>query len=336
VFRPPYGATNPTTLELARSRRLSVWLWNDYSGDEEALGSGAQKWIDRIVSNVEAQGIKQQHDVVVMHNVYATPATVAALPIVIRFFLAHGYTFVDLLGRSGPPGTCGPASSGTSTVPSTTVASGTVLQPGDEVASPSDQFILAMRTDGNLELRVASGRTLWSSHTEGYPGASALVESTGDLVVQTPAGETLWSSDTSGNSGSALSVRDDGNVAVTSGGETLWSSSSTLTQLTAGERLAPGWRVSSPDGRCRLEQLSNGDLVLYDATGQVLWSSGTLETPQDVAVLEPLGNLEVRNPTGHVAWRSWTDGSGPTILSVANTGNLIISTTSGTTLWVTP
>ena len=43
-----------------------------------------------------------QHPVVLMHNQPAgNPATVLALPAIIRFFRDHGYSFVDLLGRTG-------------------------------------------------------------------------------------------------------------------------------------------------------------------------------------------------------------------------------------------
>jgi hypothetical protein len=42
------------------------------------------------------------HPVVLMHNQPAgNPATVRALPAIIRYFRSQGYTIVDLLGRTG-------------------------------------------------------------------------------------------------------------------------------------------------------------------------------------------------------------------------------------------
>jgi peptidoglycan/xylan/chitin deacetylase (PgdA/CDA1 family) len=104
VFRPPFGRYNGATLALARQQHMSVWLWSDDTQDWKADGSGSSYWVDRIIRLAESIGITQRHPVVIMHNeAIAVPALVAALPTIIRFFEAHGYTFVDLLGRSGPP-----------------------------------------------------------------------------------------------------------------------------------------------------------------------------------------------------------------------------------------
>jgi hypothetical protein len=55
--------------------------------------------VDRIISLAEA-GASQTHPVVLMHNQPpGNPATVAALPTIIRFYRDRGYSFVDLNGR---------------------------------------------------------------------------------------------------------------------------------------------------------------------------------------------------------------------------------------------
>ena len=102
-FRPPYGAYDSTTLNLAHARRMAVYNWSVDTRDWEARGSGAATWVDRIVTRAEAGG-RQTHPVVLMHNSPAgNPATVAALPAVIDFYRAAGYTFVDLAGGTAPP-----------------------------------------------------------------------------------------------------------------------------------------------------------------------------------------------------------------------------------------
>jgi peptidoglycan/xylan/chitin deacetylase (PgdA/CDA1 family) len=104
VFRPPFGRYNAATLVLARKRHMSVWLWSDDTQDWKADGSGSSYWVNRIIHRAESIGITQKHPVVIMHNeAIAVPALVSALPAIIHFFKAHGYAFVDLLGRSGPP-----------------------------------------------------------------------------------------------------------------------------------------------------------------------------------------------------------------------------------------
>jgi peptidoglycan/xylan/chitin deacetylase (PgdA/CDA1 family) len=103
LLRPPYGSMDATTVSLARTRHMTIWLWSVDTEDWKADGSAAPYWVNRITSRADAGGA-QQHPVILMHNQPAgNPATVAALPRVIRFYKQRGYTFVDLLGNTGPP-----------------------------------------------------------------------------------------------------------------------------------------------------------------------------------------------------------------------------------------
>jgi peptidoglycan/xylan/chitin deacetylase (PgdA/CDA1 family) len=97
VFRPPFGAYNRTTLRLAQERRMRVWLWSVDTEDWKAEGSGAARWVDRIIRLAEDEGIRLRNPVVLMHNQpIGNPATVSALPTIIRFFQRHHYHFVKL------------------------------------------------------------------------------------------------------------------------------------------------------------------------------------------------------------------------------------------------
>jgi Polysaccharide deacetylase len=99
LFRPPYGAYDSTTLDVASERNLEVWNWSVDTQDWMAGGSGSQFWVDRIVQRATAGG-SQQHPVVLMHNQPGgNPATIEALPRIIAFYRDRGYTFVDLAGR---------------------------------------------------------------------------------------------------------------------------------------------------------------------------------------------------------------------------------------------
>ena len=97
AFRPPYGNYDAVTLSLAQQRRMSVWLWSVDTQDWMARGSGSSYWINRIIRLAKGEGGPLRHPVVLMHNQPAgNPATVAALPVIIRFFRSHGYRFVRL------------------------------------------------------------------------------------------------------------------------------------------------------------------------------------------------------------------------------------------------
>jgi peptidoglycan-N-acetylglucosamine deacetylase len=100
AFRPPGGSYNPATLSLAQQRRMTFWLWSTDTEDWKAKGSYSSYWVNRIIRLAEQQGGVLRHPVVLMHNQPAgNPATVLALPMIIRYFRSHGYTFVDLLGQ---------------------------------------------------------------------------------------------------------------------------------------------------------------------------------------------------------------------------------------------
>lgn len=97
VFRPPYGDYDTTTLRLAQQRRMEVWLWSVDTQDWKADGSGSSFWVRRIIRLAEDEGGKLHHPVVLMHNQpIGNPATVRALPTIIRFFRTRGYHFVRL------------------------------------------------------------------------------------------------------------------------------------------------------------------------------------------------------------------------------------------------
>jgi len=97
AFRPPYGEYNPTTLSLARQRRMGVWLWSVDTLDWMAKGPGFSYWAQRIIRLAE-QGGALRHPIVLMHDGRrGNPATVTALPAIIQFFRSHGYRFVALL-----------------------------------------------------------------------------------------------------------------------------------------------------------------------------------------------------------------------------------------------
>jgi peptidoglycan/xylan/chitin deacetylase (PgdA/CDA1 family) len=102
AFRPPYGTYDSTTLSLAQQRGMKVWMWSVDTLDWQADGSASSYWVNRIISLAESEGGRQTHPVILMHNAPSgDPATVLALPTIIRYFASRGYTFVNLAGSTG-------------------------------------------------------------------------------------------------------------------------------------------------------------------------------------------------------------------------------------------
>jgi peptidoglycan/xylan/chitin deacetylase (PgdA/CDA1 family) len=102
AFRPPYGDYDSTTLTLAQQRGMKVWLWSVDTEDWKADGSSSSYWVNRIIRLAEQEGGALRNPVVLMHNAPSgDPATVLALPTVIKFFRSRGYRFVNLQGSTG-------------------------------------------------------------------------------------------------------------------------------------------------------------------------------------------------------------------------------------------
>ena len=104
------------------------------------------------------------------------------------------------------------------------LGAGSGLAPGQDVASCDARFDLAMQGDGNLVLYFG-GQALWSTGTQGNPGASVSMQGDGNLVVYSSVGAALWSSGTGGESGASLALQNDGNLVVHSADDaSLWAS----------------------------------------------------------------------------------------------------------------
>jgi len=334
VFRPPYGDYDATTVNLTRERHMSVWMWSVDTEDWEAEGSPSAYWVSRIVSLAESEGGVLRHPVILLHNQeIPMPATVAALPLIIRYFESHGYSFVDLLGDTGAPASCtlsGPAGHPSATA----VGPGRRLSPGSTLVSPGGQYRLTMQSDGDLVLYTAGGSPLWSSQTSAAAGAFAIMQADGNFVVYSAANRVLWATGTGGHPGAELEVQSDGDLAVAGPSGPLWSSGSVNSELKAGEHLDSGWYLQSQGGECRLFMQSDGNLVLYAASGQSVWSSGTSGSPGASAVMQADGNLVIYSASDQVLWTTKTAGKPGARLQLSRHADISISLPSGSVIWL--
>jgi len=292
--------------------------------------------VNRIISLAESEGGALEHPVVLMHNqAIPMPATVAALPIIIQFFKSHGYTFVDLLGRTGPPGSCGTAPSSASSVPATDLKAGFRLGSGESIWSPGGQFRLVMQSGGNLVLYDAAGRPLWASGTNRKPRDWARMQRDGNFVVYSKAGRALWATGTERHTGAWLAVQADADIVVCTSRGALWASGSVDTELRPGEKLLLGWYLEPPDRLCRFVMQQDGNLVLYSASGQALWASNTRGIAVAFAVMQRDGNLVVYSKKGRAAWASGTGRHPGASVAVGDDGRVAVKSPSGMTLWST-
>ncbi|MFE0276034.1 FG-GAP-like repeat-containing protein [Streptomyces sp. NPDC058992] len=102
-------------------------------------------------------------------------------------------------------------------------------------------------------------------------------------------------------------------------------------RLTAGQQLLPGDGLAS--GAARLTMQSDGNLVITNLGGKVLWSTGTAGNAGATAKLNTSGNLIVRNAADTTTlWESKTTAAnGYAVLQ--DRGNLVIHDAQGASQW---
>jgi hypothetical protein len=226
------------------------------------------------------------------------------------------------------------AVSATTSPPSYVLPANGTLAAGQSLLSPDGHFRVLMKPDGNLVESINGGRTLWSTGTYSHPGSRAFMQVNGDLAVYDTANDVVWSSNSTTAGCPRLIIQDDGNLVIYATAA-IWSAASRLHIMKGGDDLQAGWSLYSVNPEdYRLTMLSSGDLVLYDAARQVLWSSGTQGHPGAYAAFQTDGNFVVYSSSGHALWSSATNGHPGSYLDMLGDGNVDIID-AGKVLWRT-
>jgi hypothetical protein len=107
-------------------------------------------------------------------------------------------------------------------------------------------------------------------------------------------------------------------------------------QLTANQQLNVNDHLDPPNGTTRLIMQGDGNLVLYrQDDGVALWSTGTWNTPANHAIMQTDGNFVVYDATGKAYWATgtWTDPGSYVVLQ--DDGNFVLYGPNGGALWAT-
>ncbi|MFH8617183.1 FG-GAP-like repeat-containing protein [Streptomyces sp. NPDC017979] len=140
---------------------------------------------------------------------------------------------------------------------------------------------------------LPAGTTLTSGESVKSTSATLTMEAGGNLVLTSNAGKALWSSGTHGNNGATALVRSDGHIAINSpSGVRLWHTGTDAPDTTAGHAILQ----------------DRGNLVVHNAMGHALWSSGT--------ALRHDHNRDGRSDMA--TWYDYTDGSDALLSFTAN------------------
>ncbi|MFI5528767.1 hypothetical protein ACIA8O_09450 [Kitasatospora sp. NPDC051853] len=226
-------------------------------------------------------------------------------------------------------------------------ALGVPLAPGRSLGAgerlEADRTVLSMGADGNLVLTERqNARVLWTSGTEGNPGASAAMRRDGGLAIRDAAGTLIWSSGTEGAVDARMVLGADGDLAIRDAVDTLlWSTGTRFggvdtrgTVIPSGRTVRSGETVESKAGRLVMQP--DGNLVLYSkATGNARWSSATWGNPGAVVTMQSDGNLVVKAADGRPLWASgtWTHRNARAV--VQDDLDFVLFPPEGGSIWAT-
>jgi hypothetical protein len=188
-----------------------------------------------------------------------------------------------------------------------------------------------------------SGSTIWRAPVtrRGWSNCRLVMHAGGNLALVSGKGVVIWATHTTGTTfGNYLRVETRGVAAVhTATNATIWTSAAGRTPpprhaiLHAGAALRRGQHIDY--GNTRLELLDNGNLVATRAD-LIVWASHSGGRGGVRVVLRPDGNLVVQDRTGRIVWASRTRGSGThNRVVVLATGDVAMYTAGGRLVWHT-
>ena len=194
-----------------------------------------------------------------------------------------------------------------------------VLLSDETKASSSGQFVLHYQSNGDLALmRDGDSTAIWRTHSENSSTGMVRMQGDGHFLVANASNGLVWSSGTNDHPGAYLVVQNDGNMVIyDSGGAALWCTS---TGTLGGEilfqehQLNENESVNSVDQQYTLVYQGDGNLVYYHNGVDIPWATNTSSSPGHARLED--GNLVVRNGNGGVVWSSGTGGHANAYLQV--------------------
>ncbi len=132
-----------------------------------------------------------------------------------------------------------------------------------------------------------------------------------------------------------LQLQDSGQT-ITLDNFILSTSGSTSDTLATGTWLKPGQFIKSQSGNYLLTYRTNGNLVLTNAGGSVIWQTGTLSTAGYASMQISDGNFVLYTPSWWPYWASNTTGHPNAYLKVTDDGHLRIYDANNNQIWSRP
>ncbi len=191
---------------------------------------------------------------------------------------------------------------------SCTDALGRLIEVDEPGSAPPVQanYHALMQPDGNFALLNSAGTSVWSTGTGATNAQTIFMQDDGNLVTYI----FKWQA---------------GVYAAASPGPFPSSSCSIGTYLVAGQMLPSGKCIVSPHGQYFLLMNTDGNFFIYDwAHGTGTWGPGTQGHPGAYAIFQTDGNLVVYSASGVALWNSGTSGTNAERMNLEDDGRIII------------
>jgi len=236
---------------------------------------------------------------------------------------------------------------------------GEVLKVNQKIISANGAFSLVQQGDGNLVVNNSESKAIWSTGLNGKMARRSIMQADGNFT-QHPEGynQVMWSTNTKGNKGAYAMLQDDGVLTVVNqNNQIIWRSmaanaktpakgaATTQTagaksgaagadRLVAEQELLPTKFITSANGKYKLIQQEDGNLVIYQGN-RPTWSTGTNGRKIQRCVMQKDGNLVLYDTFKDAIWASNTHGNEFAYLVLQDNGNLVLYSSGGAVLWET-
>ncbi len=209
-----------------------------------------------------------------------------------------------------------------------TLNAGQTLTAGQMLVSANRQYQAVLQTDGNLVVYGPNNQVLFATNTGGTANPRLAMQPDGNLVLYGASGPQWWTGTSGANA--QLSMQDDGNLVLYTDGRAAWASRGGViprppmgpVSLNSGQSLTGGQMLMSANQQYRAVVQTDGNVVEYGPSGQVLWATNTGGTANPELALQTDGNL-VLYGSGGARWSTATGGA-KAQLSMQDDGNLVL------------
>ncbi|MDT8716128.1 hypothetical protein IAI10_05630 [Clostridium sp. 19966] len=213
---------------------------------------------------------------------------------------------------------------------------GQIMAVNQYLVSSNNSYKAKLSSNGDFAIYNSSGNIIWDSKTSIVGNINSYylsMQNDGNFVLYGDNWDYKWATFTNQATIFNFSIRldDDGILRLFRDSKCVWNSQdgnvlSMGNQLNTNDVLAKGQFITSPNGSYKAIMESSGNFVLYDNSGNVVWTSKTQGNGSSNyrLAMQTDGNLVIYEDDWSAQWATKTNQatSGSFVLKLDNDGDL--------------